>query len=117
MLSFAEVLWYVLCTINVDFNNETQDEIKRILNIDMNDSLCKCFTGRISRVINCLSSFSEMVNIKIKDESQIGNIIVMVKNTLGEDYTIDKHKEIVRKELLEREYDEEVIEKWIEYIE
>jgi hypothetical protein len=57
------------------------------------------------------------VNIKIKYENQIGNIIVMVKNMLGKNYTIDKHKEIVIKELLEREYDEYIIDKWIEYIE
>ena len=41
----------------------------------------------------------------------------MVKNMLGKNYTIDKHKEIVIKELLEREYDEYIIDKWIEYIE
>jgi hypothetical protein len=117
LLTFGEVLWYVLMTINKDFTVEEQEEIKKILNTDMIDALCKCFTGRISRVINCLSGFSELVNIQIKDESQIGNIIVIIKEQLGEEYTIEKHKKLVYKELIERGFDTDTINKWLEYIE
>mgnify|MGYP006427722019 CR=1 FL=1 len=120
LLTFSEVLWFVIQTIDYDFSdNETKNEIKRILNEDMNDSLCKCFTGRISRVINCLSGFSDLVKIEIKDESQIGNVIVLIKNQLSEqdDYTVEKHKELVKRELIERGYETEIINKWLEYIE
>ena len=34
--------------------NENGHEIKRILNKVMSDALCMCFTGRISRLLNCL---------------------------------------------------------------
>jgi len=117
LLSFGEVLWYVMRTIKIDFNMETQKEIKKVLNEDMSDALCKCFTGRISRVINCLSGFSDLVDIKIKDESQIGNIIVLVKERLGQEYSVEEHKRLVIKELREREFDNDVIEEWVSYIE
>jgi hypothetical protein len=117
LLTFGEVLWYVLMTIEKDFSVEEQEEIKKILNTDMSDALCKCFTGRISRVVNCLSGFSPLVNIQIKDESQIGNIIVIVKGQLGDEYSIEKHKELVYKELVERGFDIDTINEWLEYIE
>jgi Leucine-rich repeat (LRR) protein len=116
LLTFGEVLWYVLMTINNDFSIEEQEEIKKILNTDMNDALCKCFTGRISRVVNCLSGFSPLVNIQIKDESQIGNIIVIIKKQLGDEYSVEKHKEMVYKELVERRFDIDTINEWLEYI-
>ena len=117
LLSFAEILWYVLMTIEKDFSEDEQKEIKNILNKDMEDVLGKCFTGRIVRVINCLSGVSEIVNIIIKDESQIGNIIILVKEKLGYNYNVDKHKELVIKELNERSYNKDIIEEWISYIE
>jgi Leucine-rich repeat (LRR) protein len=117
LLTFGEVLWYVLMTINKDFSVDEQSEIKYILNTDMSDALCKCFTGRISRVVNCLSGFSSLVNIQIKDESQIGNIIVIVKEQLGDSYTVEKHKELVYKELVERGFDIDTINEWLEHIE
>ena len=117
LLSFAEVLWFVIMTIKKDFNLETQIEIKKVLNQDMDDALCKCFTGRINRVINCLSGFSNLVNIKIKDESQIGNIIVLIKEQLGSKYSVEEHKRLVINELKERGFDNDVIEEWVSYIE
>jgi hypothetical protein len=117
LLTFGEVLWYVLMTINNDFSVEEQEEIKKILNTDMSDALCKCFTGRISRVVNCLSGFSSLVNIQIKDESQIGNIIVIIKEQLRDSYTVEKHKELVYKELVERGFDIDTINEWLEHIE
>ena len=58
-------------------------------------------------------------NSSIADNSQIGNIIVLVKQKLEDnsEYTIDKHKELVRKALKERDYPIETIEEWLEYIE
>jgi len=117
LLRFSDVLWYVFQIIIHDFNKEEQIEIKTILNQEMNDAECKCFTGRMSRVINCLNGFSDYVNIKVLDSSQIGNIIVLVKEKLGMEYSIEKHKEIVETELLERGYDQDTITEWLEYIE
>ena len=117
LLTFGEVLWYLLETVEKDFDLEVQKEIKNILNTDMSDALCKCFTGRISRVINWLSGFSDLVNIQIKDESQIGNVIVLIKEKLLGNYSVEEHKRLVRIELLDRGYEKEVIEEWVSYIE
>ena len=40
-----------------------QKEIKKRLNEEMQESECKCFTGRISRLVNCLSGYSNKVKI------------------------------------------------------
>ena len=82
----------------------------------MNDALCKCFTGRISRLVNCLNGFYDDVKIKIGTNEQIGNIIIMVKERLGKDYNVDRHRELVRNELKEREYSDDVIDEWISFI-
>ena len=45
------------------------------MNQEMIDSICKCFTGRISRLINCLNGFSDKVIIQISKNEEINNII------------------------------------------
>ena len=85
----------------------------------MNDSECKCFTGRISRLINCLNGFTDLVHVIIGDNQQIGNIIILIKEKLEleNNYSIEKHKELVKKELIERSFNDETIKEWIKYIE
>ena len=119
LLTFSEVLWFIIQTIITDFQIKEQEEIFKILNQEIKDTECKCFSGRMCRVINCLNGFSPLVNININDGEQIGNIIVLVKNKLesSDDYTIDKHKSEVQNELLERGYDIETINLWLEHIE
>ena len=104
-------------TITKDFNIDTQQEIKSILNDEMKETMCKCFTGRMSRIINCLNGFSDLVQIEIKEESQIGNIIVLVRDRLMDNYSVEQHKEEVIIELEEREYSNDIIEEWVSYIE
>src|SRR3990167_163476 len=122
--TFEEIfkaVWNEILTLNVGF----QDEVKKRLNEEMDDAECKCFTGRISRVVNCLSGYSDKVLIQISDAEQIGNIISLVKNKHkgahkdaheDSDMSIDEIKQIVRNELTERRFDPDVIEEWISYI-
>ena len=119
LLTFSEVLWFIIQTIITDFQMKEQEEIFKILNQEIKDTECKCFSGRMCRVINCLNGFSPLVNININDGEQIGNIIVLLKDKLelSNDYTIEKHKSEVEKELLERGYDLETINLWLEHIE
>jgi len=119
LLTFSEVLWYVLQTINTDFNETEQKEIYKVLNQEIKDGEGLCFTGRLNRIVNCLNGFSPLVNIYIKDNEQIGNIIFLIKDKLEKEnsYTIKKHKELVIKELEERKYDNDVIKIWLEHIE
>ena len=119
LLTFSEVLWFIIQTIITDFSDIIQQEIFKVLNQEILDADCKCFTGRMNRVINCLNGFSPLVNINIKDGEQIGNIIILVKNKLEltGTYTVGQHKIEVEKELLERNYDIETIKTWLDYIE
>jgi Leucine-rich repeat (LRR) protein len=117
LLTWGEVLWAVLRTIKLDFNTEQQIEIKLILNQEMNDAQCKCFTGRMGRVVNCLNGFSPLVNINIKDSDQIGNIIVLIKSQLADNYDVSTHKQLVKQELESRGFDDYIIDEWIRYIE
>ena len=118
LLTFSEVLWFIIQTILTDFQIKEQEEIFKVLNQEIIDADCKCFTGRMNRVINCLNGFSPLVTINIKDSEQIGNIIILVKNKLELTgvYTIEQHKTEVEKELLERNYDIYTIKTWLEYI-
>jgi hypothetical protein len=118
LLTFSEVLWFIIQTIITDFTDIIQVEIFKILNQEILDADCKCFTGRMNRVINCLNGFSPLVVINIKDGEQIGNIIILVKNKLEltGTYTVKQHKIEVEKELIERNYDMETIKTWLEYI-
>ena len=81
----------------------------------MTDSVCKCFTGRISRLINCLNGFDELVNIKIADNEQISQIIIAIRNELENEnrYEVNLHKTLVTNRLIEMEYDKTVIDEWV----
>jgi hypothetical protein len=73
----------------------------------------------MSRLINCLNGFDELVSIKISDTEQIGQIIITTKKQLvnANEYTVENHREKAREELLTREYSEEIINVWIDGIE
>ena len=93
-----------------------QIEIKQRLNEEMQDSECKCFTGRISRLVNCLSGYSNKVVIQITENEEIGNIISIVMANRGIK-TIKILKEEVHVALKERGYADEKITEWLEYVE
>jgi Leucine-rich repeat (LRR) protein len=113
-ITFKELLLVVLTIIETKPN---KNDIYEILNQEINDAECKCLTGRISKLINVLNGQDDRVIINISDKEQIGNIIVLIRNNLGNDYTIEKHKELVIKELKERGFNEDVINEYINYIE
>ena len=110
--TFEEVLQAVLLEIN-NLPNNLQTEVKNRLNEEMEDGLCKCFTGRLSRLVNSLSGYSDKVSIKISSTEEIGNVISIMKDKYNE---INEVKMNVEKELLERGYEKEVIDEWITYI-
>ena len=88
----------------------------------MTDSVCKCFTGRISRLVNVLNGFYDDIVIKIGDNEQIGNIIVVIKERLlgtmkeTDNGFVEKWRNCVNKEMLERGFTEEVINEWMSFI-
>jgi Leucine-rich repeat (LRR) protein len=114
-LTFGELLVVVWNRIIM---SEHSSEIKRVLNTEITDSENMCFTGRISRLVNCLNGFDPLVRIQISANEQIGNVIAAVKAGLelqGE-YSITAHKEKARKLLKELLIQEEEIEEWLSHI-
>jgi hypothetical protein len=96
------------------------DETLTIMNTEMDDADCKCFTGKMSRLINCLNGYDSRVSITMADNEQIGNIIIIEKEKLEVDsggYNIESHKDNVRLAMEERKYPLDIIEEWISYIE
>ena len=116
LITFKELLDHTLSRIDA---NEHKQEILEILNTELNDSLCKCYTGRMSRLINCLNGFDDLVTIQISESEQIGQIISIIKDELtnANNYTTTKHKQQSIEQLLSRGYSMETINIWIEHIE
>ena len=114
-ITFKEL--FVAVAIEMDkLSPYLQIEIQKRLNEEMQDSECKCFTGRISRLVNCLSGYSKKVRIQISENEEIGNIISVIMNK-RELKTIEMLKEEVSVALKERGYADEKIAEWLEYVE
>ena len=113
-LTFSEMLVVVWNRINT---LESRDEIKKTLNTEILDAECKCFTGKISRLVNCLTGYDDLVVVEIADKEQIGTIIELVRTRLGEGYIVEEHRRLCILELSERGYSGEVIDEWVEHIE
>jgi len=114
-ITFGELLLNVYSLI---LENTHKDELLKILDSEIQDSECKCFTGRMSRLVNVLNGFVDGVKVEISEGEQIGNVIVMVKELLerSNEYSLEKHREMSERELLERGYEKEKIKEWLEYI-
>ena len=82
----------------------------------MQESECKCFTGRISRLTNCLSGYSDKVRIQISENEEINNILSIIMNK-RKMKTIEMLKKEVNLALTERGYADEKIAEWLEYVE
>jgi len=111
-LSYFEVFQLVFSEIEkLNFN----PELIRRLEEEINDSYHSCFTGKIIRTVNSLNSFSDLVNIKISQSSQINAVMSTIKN----DFDKNKIKKedllkVVKKRLLEYTSDEKEIETYLE---
>jgi Leucine-rich repeat (LRR) protein len=110
--TFEEILNAIFYEIN-SFDPEKQISAKKRINEEMLDGLCVCFTGRISRLVNSLSGLSEKVSIKISDNEEISNIIILANKKYKK---IEEIKDYVKKEMKERLYNESIIEEWLSYI-
>jgi Leucine-rich repeat (LRR) protein len=121
-VTFLEILTAVWTRIII---NKEANDIKSRLNQEIvecetegEDGEPVCFTGKISRLVNCLQGFDDIVNVGISDAEQIGIIITIVKQRLKDEgqYTVELHKALVKEQLLELKHPQDVIEMWINYI-
>ena len=114
-ITFKEL--FIAVVIEIDcISPDLQIEIQKRLNEEMQDSECKCFTGRISRLVNCLSGYSDKVCIQISENEEINNIISVIMSKRGLK-TIEILKDEVSVALKERGYVDEKIAVWLEYVE
>jgi Leucine-rich repeat (LRR) protein len=111
--TFSELLKYVWNRI---IKHEHMEELLKILDEEMSNAECKCFTGRISRLVNVLNGYYGDINIKISDNVQIGTVISNIKNKF-EGTDIEELKEKIRRELINRQISDTVIEEWLEHVE
>jgi hypothetical protein len=118
-VTFAEALQYVFTRIDV---NENGNEIKRILNQEMSDALCMCFTGRISRLIDCLNGIDDLVVIDLSPNERINSICLQIYELLSQkgeaSLTAEDYQTRVEKELKERGFEltEEIQRNYIDPI-
>lgn len=102
-----------------NFDEETKKEIKKIMNSDIIYVKNLCFTGKITQVVNCLSGFTPLVSMQISENEDIGNIIINVKKQLiiSAEYSVEKHRELAKAKLMEKNISEDIIDAWIDNIE
>ena len=79
LITYSDLLIYVWSRIIASANT---DEIMSVLNQEISDGLCMCFTGRLTRLLNTLVGFYDDIEIQISDSEQITNIIMAFKKTL-----------------------------------
>jgi hypothetical protein len=89
-------------------------EIKKIFDQEMQDSICRCFTGRLARLVNCLNGFDPRVCIKISESQEISNIIVAIRQKYNK---VDDQIVAVKQEMTARGYSDVTIDLWIGYLE
>ncbi len=111
-ITFGELLVVVWDRIR---SHENKQDIYKILSQEMSDALCMCFTGRITRLVNSLSGFVPEVEIKISDNEQISNLVIVTKDKIIP-YNSDEHKALFQKEMEERGYSQEIIVEWMSYL-
>ncbi len=115
-ITFKELLLSVWSIIRTHPN---KTDISNVLNTEMKDSICKCFTGRMSRLINCLNGYDPRVKVEMPLNDQIANVILMIEKHLTENnnYSVELHRQLVTKELLSRGFQQSEINVWVEHIE
>ena len=110
LITFEDLFHYVMNRILI---HSECSEILKILEEEIKDTICKCFTGRMTRLLNVLNGFYPDIQLQIGSNEQITNVILMLKDK----YEGEELKEKVRVELKERGYEESVIDEWISFIE
>jgi len=122
--SFKDVFIRVWYLIN---KHQAKNDLLKILDnemSEMDDSVC--FVGKITRLVNILSGFYEYININISENEQISAIILNITSKFNKnlvdvrDYEKEYEYEyelkgLIIKELTERGYDKDTINKWCNF--
>ncbi len=112
LITYVELLALVWSRI---INSTHKSELIRILEEQIADSECKCYTGRFNRTLSVLVGFFDDIQINISDKSRISAIILNTGYKIIP-YDPVKHKEAAIKELIEAGYLETDFKDWIDAI-
>ena len=107
LLTFYDIFVKVFGRI---VNSEHKEELIRRLDEEMMESKDKCFTGRITRLLNVLNGFYEDIQITISNNERISAIIL---STLDGEEMNDELREICREKLKDIGIEDEEIEVWL----
>lgn len=113
LITFKELFCYVWQRM---MKHPSKLELIRILEEQIVDSECKCFTGRFNRILSVLVGFYDDIKIEISDKSRIGAIILSIKEKIIP-YDPIIHREMAIKALVKVGYSENEIKFWIDAIE
>ena len=109
-MKYSEIIEPILYFI---INHEHKEELLKILDQEIIESQGKCLQGRISRTINILNGYHDSVKINISDNEQISNLIINLQNKFNNLFEL---KDNFIKEMIERNYKNEIIDEWIKHI-
>ena len=107
-INFEDLFLYVWNRVR-----ENKDIHERI-NQEMKDAECKCFTGRMTRLVNALIGFYDDVKLEISAAEQISSIILHLKSQAPKGLPLEELKAVCRKALTAQGYAEDVMTPWIE---
>lgn len=108
LLTFQDLLSYVWSRI---IRHESKEELFKILEEQIQDSECKCFTGRFNRVLSVLVGFYDDIRIEISDNDRISAIVLNIIEQ-NKDKSINDQKILIEQALIEAGYDADIIESW-----
>ena len=109
LLSFFDLLSYVWNRI---IKSDHKDELMKILEEQISDSECQCFTGRFNRTLSVLVGFFDDIKIEISNSDRISAIVLSIRDK-HHDKPIGEQKELVRHALITCGYNEEDIVDWL----
>jgi len=109
-MKYSEIIEPILYFI---INHKYKEELLKILDQEIIESQGKCLQGRISRSINILNGYHDSVKINISDNEQISNLIINLQNKYNNLFEL---KDNFIKEMIERNYNKEIIDEWIKHI-
>ena len=104
------------CVWNRIIKSTHTDELFRILEEQITESECKCFTGRFNRTLSVLVGFYDDIKIEISDNSRISAIIMNCKEKINP-YSVEEHRKKAEQELLDAGYNKIEIEPWLSALE
>jgi Leucine-rich repeat (LRR) protein len=101
-LTFLEILVFVWDRIRC---HPSKEEILKVLDSELQDAICKCPTGRITRLVNCLNGFDPEVILEISENEQISYLYDIAKKS-------EDPKGTFIEMMQERKYSQNVIDLW-----